>query len=436
MSPELEFVGRRRRLLVQKAALPMPSLLRLSGSDAGLNVAVALACLGFPRELVTETGFEVLARAPSTPEADSESHHYIGPYFRWEISGFWSTVEDEISLGGTWHMDSRAVQIIRTLKMDALKSRDPTALSGGETAKVVLAAHLIREPRFLVLDRVLGELDQEGHVDVVASLRRWVPNGIVVVIDDVITQGFDLTISTDSEIAVWTGGAVVEPCVVERPDSRKQLTFESFQIGSSSSDAAICVKRFSAIRFSRPVFNPVDCSASSGDLVVITGPNGSGKTSFLEGLSGLLKAEGRVTLKTNRGEMSAADFFALSPQDPQCDITEASVTDELTAACSGRLAITALLSELGLSIDWQESALREDMGLQKLTSVIAATIRGRPCCLLDEPALYLGSELRAVACRAIQRYLAEGGIVFCSSHDMQFVTEIRRVGHWTDAAAT
>jgi len=426
IGPELELVGKYRRIMIPPQTISLPSLIRVSGSDVYFNTVVALAWLGFPREFIEETGFNVLFHKASSLSIDPKSCHYIGPYFRWEVSGFWSTLADEISMGGSLNIDSRADKIMNLLRMEDLKFRNPATLSGGETAKLVLAAHLVRCPRFLVLDRVLGELDERTRLNVLTNLKEWIPNGIIMVVDNAIEDGFDLTVSTDSDIAIWTKYSQSRLKNNSLVDVNEQLTIESIKINNVTPIAEIHTEKFGVFQCSRRVFNPVDWSAISGNFVTISGPNGCGKTSFLEGLAGLLQTEGRVILKKNQKEAVAKDFFALSPQDPQCDITEKSIQEELTIACNDRNLVASLLDELGLSKIYHNFLLYEDIGLQKLTSVIAATIRNRPCCLLDEPTLYLNVEFRKVVKRAIKRYLERGGIIFCSSHDRDFISSISK----------
>jgi len=418
---ELELVGRRRRLRIPAQSLPIPCTVHVSGSDGALNAALALAWLDFPRDFLAETGF-ALAAHPEDPAPRGDGCHYIGPHFRWEVSGFWSTVADEIAMGAKSPRAAWLEEIIRVLRLDPLLSRDPGQLSGGETAKVILAAHLAHRPRHLVLDRVLGELDGITRAEVMRHLGRWVPGGIVMVTDDSITAGFDRAVATDGDVAAWSLGAALP---LAGPDPlHESLTLENVNATPGDPAPRIRLEKFTALR-EVPVFPPVDCAAAAGQFVLVRGANGSGKTSLLEGMAGLLRSEGRIAAWANGGPVAANRAFAFSPQDPLCDITELDIERELALACGDAGSVPGLLNELDFPPHLLHEPLHEEVGLQKLTSVVAATLRGRPACLLDEPTIYLGRALRPVAERAILRYLAKGGVVFCSSHDGEFVHTLR-----------
>ncbi len=439
-----ELAGPRRRLRLPPQALPLPCVVQVTGDDAALNTAFALAWLGFPQEDLAETGYALVSGKGreewrTDPAPGSAPRHYIGPHFRWEVSGFWSTVREEIALGGTAH-EARVTELAQELRLDSLLLRNPGRLSGGETAKLILAAHLVQRPRWLVLDRVLGELDVGIRAAVLRHLKAWVPDGLVLVIDDTITgdaatAGADWTVSTDGAAAEWRAGRAAARGAVQRSPAStpaaEALNLARVRTRAGRPTSEIELSRFTVTRAAGPVFAPLDCVAGSGDLVLVRGPNGCGKTTLLEGLAGLLERQGRLAATSNgapldTASLNSARVFAFSPQDPQCDITEIDIERELALACGDARAVPRALAALDFPPELLRTPLHEDVGVQKLTSVIAATLRGRPCCLLDEPTIYLGRPLREVAERAIRRYLMRGGIVFCSSHDAEFIDSLSR----------
>lgn len=425
-----ELVGSRRRLRLSSFALPPASLVRVTGADTALNTAFALAELGFSPEEVAETGYALTgagaALLPLSPA--SGAVHYVGPHFRWEVSGFWPTVREEIALGGQALGDAavrdrvQAGEIFRALGLVPLLERHPQRLSGGETAKVVLAAHLVHAPRALALDRVLAELDRPTRQHVLAQLPTWVPQATFV-IDEGLEGRFDALVSTDGDAAEWRKG-LGESAGRGVPPSDTALTLRVIGTEDRAPNGSLELLGFTVLRDGREVFPPQDLAARNGDLVLVQGPNGCGKTTLLEGIAGLLEGRGGVVVKRAAKTTAPGCAFALSPQDPLADITEVDARRELALASGGAGPLAAALAELDFPAELLRAPLHEDVGLRKLTSVVAATLRGRPVCLLDEPTIYLGRALKPVALRAIRRYLERGGIVLCSTHDEDLIDQL------------
>lgn len=429
---EMDYIGNHAELLrasgkftVVPYKVETPAVIHVQGNDILLNVAVALTWLGYPKDMLAELGYEVEAPFEISPAADDSSRHYIGPYFRWEISGFWASVIEEISIGISDKNNGCLKRIIKTLDIEGLVQRDPATLSGGETAKVVLAAHIVRRPRYLVLDRLLGELGESSRRLLLDNLKLVLPDAIIVIIDEAVSSACDFTVLTDSNEAVWHNGfPPTHQKAISLDISDGPLVAKVFNMSPYNSNSKIVLSDYSVLRSTKQVFTPLNCTAAPGDFVLLSGANGSGKTSFIEGLAGLLDVDGRVTVDGIDVKGNSKEFFALSPQDPQCDITELNLYQELRLASDKPERIDKLVEDLGMPKSYLEISLKDDIGLQKLTSVLSATLRGKTCCLLYEPSLYLGREFRLLAQKVILRYLLQGGIVFCSSHDRKFITAI------------
>lgn len=423
--PKAKLIKNNQGFHISPKSIQIPSLIKISGGDIFLKQALAFAFLGFHKDYLMETGYDLIVDEKSNRQTINNSHHYIGPYFRWEISGFWKTVVDEIYLGASNKRDRYAIDLMNILGIGNLLKRSPEKLSGGETAKIVIATHLLHNPAFLILDRVLGELDISTRERLTSSLKKILPNSLVIIIDDVISEGIDLTVTIKGNRLTWTDCFSMDIMNHETNKIKANaLKLDFCKYGTIESSIKMELEEFSVIRLGNEVFPKLTHTVCGGYAVLVSGPNGCGKTTLLEGLVGLVENTGKIALKIGDKDMNRKKFFSFSPQDPLCDITEESIGKELSLATNNKISVPLLLKNLRIPKRILEMPLKDDIGVQKLTSVIAATIRGRPCCLLDEPTLYLGRDLSRVAIRAIQQYIGVGGLVLCTSHDTEFITTL------------
>lgn len=89
-------------------------------------------------------------------------------------------------------------------KLSHLSARDPFTLSGGEQRRLVLASALALEPRCLVLDEPLSNLDPEAREGVTAVLRALPAETALVVLE----TNPDIALSLASRFALLHEGRI------------------------------------------------------------------------------------------------------------------------------------------------------------------------------------------------------------------------------------
>ncbi|MEX1243872.1 MAG: ATP-binding cassette domain-containing protein [Thermoanaerobaculia bacterium] len=184
-----------------------------------------------------------------------------------------------------------------------------------------------------------------------------------------------------------------------------------------------------------PLFSGLDLRAETG-LVAVSGKNGSGKTTFLKILAGLMRpTAGRVLVERDGRPLPEPERrLALGWAGP-----DLALYGELTAEenllffrrAAGRQTsledIRRRLSQAGLSEASGRRVEQYSTGMTQRLRIAFATLFDPPLLLLDEPTAGLDAEGRAMALGVIDHARRHGAVVVASNDERDFVAPEQRV---------
>jgi len=174
------------------------------------------------------------------------------------------------------------------------------------------------------------------------------------------------------------------------------------------------------VRGGREVFAGLDFAAVAGEAVAVVGRNGSGKTSLLRLIAGLLvPAGGRIALEGGDGELTLPEqCHYLGHRDalkPALSVAE-NLTFWADFLGGERLDAAESLATVGLDHATHLPAGFLSAGQRRRLSLARLLTVRRPVWLLDEPTNALDTAGQDMFGGLMRDHLARGGLIIAATH--------------------
>ncbi|NNJ09887.1 energy-coupling factor ABC transporter ATP-binding protein [Chloroflexales bacterium ZM16-3] len=381
-------------------------------------------------------------------------------------------VEDEIAFAlehaglPREEMRLRVEEVLDLLDLARLRDRELHTLSGGERQRVAIASALALRPAVLALDEPTSQLDPQSAEEVLQALVRL--NGDlgltivlvehrvervlpfadqVIALDDIggaISGPPRAVLSqvTDSPPVVMVGRAYGwEPLPLSVKEARRFASAvaptprPAPPVAPPRSDPAYLeVVGLEAGYGSAPVLTDISLTIWPGEIAVLMGRNGVGKSTLLRCIVGLLRPRRgsvRIAGRSALGRPVAAISreMACLPQESDSLLFADSVADELRStlhnhgqAEHGQVA--ELLGQLGMSAMAERYPRDLSVGERQRVALGAITVTRPGGLLLDEPTRGLDYAAKAGLAALLRQWRNAGAAILLVTHDVEFVATV------------
>ncbi len=281
-----------------------------------------------------------------------------------------------------------------------LKNQDVFTLSAGEKQILETYANLENDKQIYIYDEPLANLDRNKVLEFFTTLNHLKKVGKTIIIFE--HRSCLLRYLTANNFVLKNGE-------LKKFDFSCFSKIEPLDLNEPLKDIALSAKNLSVKLGSDFNFLLKELKLNRGELKLITGENGSGKTTIFNLLLGNLKITkpGKIEVYLNKRKYKnlkkIKKYVSYLPHDVRYMFSENKVVKELNNVKNQTL-VNKLLFEFGLNDKLNQHPFTLSHGEQQRLGLLLALAKEPKFLLLDEPTSGLDDKLCFTICKAVADY--------------------------------
>jgi energy-coupling factor transport system ATP-binding protein len=335
-----------------------------------------------------------------------------------------------------------SVGIPLTYKYESIHS-----LSGGMKQRLAIAGAIASDPEVLFLDEPTAMIDSIGTKELWKTLKELSVGKTVVIVEHKVDEVIDYV---DTIYLFGYGGNILakgtkeEMLSVYRPllkeygiwypgvwgDFSRMIQNEN--VSSYKKDTSVIrLENFRGYRKRKEIISISSLSVNEGEWIVITGPNGVGKSTFLHSLVNLVPTTGTYEFnnKPFQRKLFPLNNIGYVFQNPEHQFIENSVYEEIAFSCKKlsmdveqeKRMVDSLLQTFHLHHVRQHHPYQLSQGQKRRLSVAVAIVSEPPLLLLDEPTFGQDAKNTFELLLHLKRLKRQGTAIVMVTHDERIV---------------
>jgi heme exporter protein A len=189
--------------------------------------------------------------------------------------------------------------------------------------------------------------------------------------------------------------------------------------------ASLEIDNLACVRGGRLIFRGLSLRVAAGEVLAVEGANGSGKTSLLRLIAGLLKQEDGIVRLRMKGaaelcepEERGRQIGWLGHQDAiKAQLTPLELLRFFAAFYGGEADLLLALERAGLAAARDLPAQYLSAGQKKRLALARLWLSRRSLWLMDEPLAALDAEGKALVAELVAGHCAAGGMAVAATHE-------------------